>query len=357
MKAVDCPPATLCVVEEDLEDLAPEWHNLLQEAGLTSPFLEPAWLQVWLAELAPGADLLLLGVRDGDRLLGLMPLLRQGEDLILAGDSEICDYSDAVSLPGHRGVVLEALFDHLQTDDLQRRSWRRLLLWGIRADSPTLSELPPLAERAGLALTVEPEAVCPRVMLPSSWEEYLLSLSKKDRHELRRKIRRLGETGTVTEYLLSSPEEIAAALPDFLRLHRTSRQDKAEFMTARMEQFFRSMTAALSAEDRVRLYFLELDGLRVATVLAFDAGDELWLYNSGFDPTYSSASVGLASKALALRMAIAEGKRCYDFLRGSEPYKYDLGATDLMVFRCVLTRQDVPDRGRSIQMTERVDGT
>jgi CelD/BcsL family acetyltransferase involved in cellulose biosynthesis len=105
-----------------------------------------------------------------------------------------------------------------------------------------------------------------------------------------------------------------------------------------MERFFRRMTAELSREDLIRLYFLELDGQRMASVLAFNSGDEVWLYNSGFDPAYASVSVGLVSKALALRQAIAEGKRCYDFLRGAEPYKYDLGARDLQVLRCTLQR-------------------
>jgi CelD/BcsL family acetyltransferase involved in cellulose biosynthesis len=284
-------------------------------------------------ELGVAGNVFVLTVRDGDDLIGVAPFMRKGDELRIAGDSEICDYSDIISATDQRRAVLCALFAHVDEED-----WRRIVIWGVRADSPTLDLLPSLAAERGLTLTIEPEAVCPRVALPESWDAYLLSLGKKDRHELRRKIRRLSEAGQIREYTLTEPAQIADALPDFLHLHRVSREDKAAFMTPDMERFFRSICSALAAEQSILLYFLELDGRRVAAILAFDCGDEVWLYNSGFDPTYSSVSVGLVSKALMLKQAIADGKRCYDFLRGAEPYKYDLGAHDLAVFRCTLTR-------------------
>jgi hypothetical protein len=48
--------------------------------------------------------------------------------------------------------------------------------------------------------------------------------------------------------------------------------------------------------------------------------------------------VGLLSKVLCLKAAIEEGKACLDFMRGSEPYKYDLGGRDLPIYRCLVRR-------------------
>jgi CelD/BcsL family acetyltransferase involved in cellulose biosynthesis len=326
----------LTVTPRSLEALTPEWQRLLHRAGNAWPFLRPSWLQVWLRTQAPETALLLLAVEDGLELAGIVPLLRRGERLQFAGDSEICDYMDVVAAPEAQVATLDAALRYLATQD-----WRELVLWGLRADSPTLAALPELAARHGLDLVLENEAVCPRVDLPPTWDDYLLTLSKKDRHELRRKMRRMAEVGgTIRDYDLSSAGEIEAAMPDFLRLHRESRQDKAEFMTPAMERFFLEMTSTLAQEDLVRLFFLEVDAQRVASVLAFNCGDELWLYNSGFDPAYAYASVGLVSKAIALQRAIEAGKRCYDFLRGAEPYKYDLGAKDLAVVRATLRRPE-----------------
>ena len=68
-------------------------------------------------------------------------------------------------------------------------------------------------------------------------------------------------------------------------------------------------------------------------MLCFEVAGELLLYNSGYDPAYASLSVGLLSKALCLRDALERGLRAVDFLRGHEPYKYDLGGRDQPVYR------------------------
>jgi CelD/BcsL family acetyltransferase involved in cellulose biosynthesis len=174
--------------------------------------------------------------------------------------------------------------------------------------------------------------------LPSDWEMYMESLGKKDRHELRRKLRKLPQGGTVGLEVLESPDAIAAASDEFLWQMRESRTDKAAFMTDQMERFFRAIVISLAGEGLAEMVFLTLDSKRVASVLCFRSQDEVLLYNSGYDPGYAGFSVGLLSKALALQRAIEQGKRKFDFLRGHEHYKYDLGAKDFAVFQCVIRR-------------------
>jgi CelD/BcsL family acetyltransferase involved in cellulose biosynthesis len=123
---------------------------------------------------------------------------------------------------------------------------------------------------------------------------------------------------------------------------RESRADKAAFMTPQMESFFRSLVLNLATEGLIEMIFLKLGGVRTACVLCFRAGDESLLYNSGYDPNYSHFSVGLLSKALALQRAIEQGKTRFDFLRGHERYKYELGAQDLNVHRVLIQRPQNP---------------
>jgi CelD/BcsL family acetyltransferase involved in cellulose biosynthesis len=176
------------------------------------------------------------------------------------------------------------------------------------------------------------------VELAASWDEYLSSLGKKDRHELRRKLRRLQSAGDLELHTYTTPQDVEAHLPVLLRLMVESRRDKANFMSEQMGRFFHRMAPVMAQEGMVRLYELELDGKAVASVLCFDQARRLFLYNSGYDPEYASLSVGLASKALCLRDAIESGYRRVDFLRGHEPYKYDLGGRDQTIYRCVVRR-------------------
>ena len=49
-------------------------------------------------------------------------------------------------------------------------------------------------------------------------------------------------------------------------------------------------------------------------------------YITGFDKRYAALSPGTVIVAHAIREAIGNGYRVFDFLRGDEPYKFALGA-------------------------------
>jgi CelD/BcsL family acetyltransferase involved in cellulose biosynthesis len=322
------------VAREELATVEGSWREILPASGPKAVFCSPLWLKTWWEEFADGRELMLLSVRDGQRLVGVAPLMREGERLTLAGDTNVCDYMDVVASEGCEEGVLDAVLDALSEEP-----WSELVLWGVPEYSRTLTILPRLATGFGYSTEIEREDVCPRVELPATFDAYVEGLDRKDRHELRRKLRRLYRSGDVLFHPSQLVSEVESHLDDFLRQHAASRQEKALFMTERMTRFFRRMALTLADHNLVRLYCLEVNGVRAASVLCFDAGDELLLYNSGYDPDYASLAVGLLSKALALEQAIEQGKRWFDFLRGAEAYKYDLGGKDLAVYRCIVRRE------------------
>ena len=323
------------VAEADLESLAGEWEALLDDSDAVSIFTRPSWLRIWLHVFEGHRDLLLLTVRADGRLCGVAAFIATDAGLRLAGDPEVWDYADLPSRRGHERGVLDALLAYLV-----EKGWNHIELWGLAEDSPTYRELPGAAERYGYRLNTEQEAVCPSIDLPADWDTHLSRLNKKDRHELRRKMRRFEEAdGPATLVALTEVDEVAAALPDFFRLHVESREDKAEFMTPVMRHFFEHVAEELAGEGALRLYFMERTGKRLASILCFDGGDSLMLYNSGYDPQYAGVSVGLVSKVLCLQRAIDDGKKRLNFLRGPERYKYDLGAHDVAVYRGTLQRE------------------
>jgi CelD/BcsL family acetyltransferase involved in cellulose biosynthesis len=322
-------------------NLDPKLEDLLSRHRERPVFLHPAWLRCWLSEFGADYEPLILSCGDG-HLLGIAPLMRSDERLTFIGDSAICDFMDFVVDPEKASDAYADLWRQLDEQD-----WSELDLWGLMASSPTRERLATHARQRGYEVVEEMEAVAPRLSLPETWEDYLASLGKKDRHELRRKIRRLFESGAAVDLqVLSEQADVVGAMDDFLELHTRSRQDKTDFMTPEMAMFFRRMASALSAEGLIRLFMLRINNRPAAAVLCFDAGDYLYMYNSGYDPEFSNLSVGLVSKALCLRWAIENGMRGLDFLRGDESYKYDLGARDQQIYRLVLKRpRQVPVAG------------
>ena len=323
------------VHEESFDQICGEWAGLVGQARRPIPFVTPAWQRVWLKHFQDGKTLRILSARDGERLIGVAPMICDGDRAEFVGHYSICDYMDALVTPGFEGVFFPLILDRLAAEGA-----RTIELRGLRASSPTLEAATAAAPGVGFAAQRQDEALSPAVELPGTWDDYLGALSKKDRHELRRKLRRLESGGgEVKLRVITDEAEASAELDTLLHLMRISSHHKEEFLDRPgMEAFFREMTSTMAAEGMLRFYFLTFDGQSVASVLNFDIGGTLYMYNSGYDPDYAHYAVGLMSKTLLIKDAIENGRLCVDFLRGDENYKYDLGGKDQQVYRVLLTK-------------------
>ena len=317
------------VQEETFDSIWDEWESILPSCSTNTVFVTPWWQKVWWDNFCADNELHILSVREGDDLIGVAPLMISNGVLTFAGDKELFDYLDFLVPKGNESIFYDALFGHIMDMD-----WQSIDLPSLPKDSPTLEYLPTLAKGKGLKVEVENEETTPVAYLPDTWDEYLAGLRKKDRHELRRKIRRLEAADSPHQYSCDTPD----CMQDFFRLLRASRADKDEFLTPEREKFFMDIAQELSKRDQFKLYFLEVDGERVAGCICFDYGESYLLYNSGYNPEYSQLSVGLLNKALSLQTAIEEGRQSFNFLKGNERYKYNLGGKDEAVYHLTAQR-------------------
>lgn len=321
-------------VSKSLSGLEHAWNALLVQSHSYGLFLSWEWQITWWDWCREGRLNLIL-VRDAGELVGVAPLFIVDDAWHLAGGEEVADFLDWFAKPGYESEVAIACCDAIRS-----LGGAKIVLRNLRAESLINREIGGKQEFAGWAVRREVEDVSPRLELPASWEEYVSGLSKKDRHELRRKLRRLQSAGRVHWYAVRPEDYGSADLQDFIRLHRQSAPDKAGFMTDHMAAFFGRLMATFIPSGRALLYFLELDGQRIASTICFNFRDEILLYNSGYDPEYSRLSAGLLLKAFCIEDAMSHDKRVFDFLQGSEPYKYDLGGIDAPIYQVTLERHE-----------------
>ena len=281
--------------------------------------------------LGSGGNPYLLSVGQGDDLLGIAPLLVAGDEVRLVGDREVCDYLDFAVAPGREEEFFRILLGHLRSAGIAG-----LDLGAVRVDSSVMTRLVPVANELGYEATVHPEEVSLEMALPATWDAFLLTLSGKERHEIRRKMRRVAEAGPVSYRLVEGRDEVDREMETFLTLFAMNRKDKAAFMTGPMASFFRSLARAMAAEKMVRLFFLELDGIAAATVMCFDYNARVYLYNNAYDDQFRAFSVGLLCKVFSIRDSIERRRGAYDFLKGGEAYKYRLGGTPVRLYRCTV---------------------
>jgi len=321
------------ITQESFDSLASCWANPSHSLRWNSPFVLPAWLKVWWQELGAGAELYLGAVRQGERVIGVAPLLvREGKTSFI-GSADVCDYLDFVVAPGK-----EEDFFGVLLDDLKEKGINHLDLRPLRPDSTVLTHLISIAQNRGYEVLCQPEDVSVELDLPATWDEYLAALTTKQRHEVRRKLRRLSEAGKVEHRCAEvSLGEVGDYTDTFLKLFSLSRDEKANFMTPEMESFFRSLAEAMAEIGLLRFGIIELDTLPVAMTVGFDYNDSHYLYNSAYDPQYNSLSVGLLCKVLCIKESIEKGKKKWDFLKGDESYKYQLGGREVPLYNCQIT--------------------
>jgi CelD/BcsL family acetyltransferase involved in cellulose biosynthesis len=325
--------------------LKPEWNDLVHRGCCDTLFLAWEWQSTWWKHLGEG-ELLLLGFRadDDGRLVGIAPLFRTQSDdgkavLNLVGCRDVSDYLDVIIELGQEDAVFTALLDYLEQD---APAWDLVDLCNIPQDSTTFVRLRELAEARGYATLVEVEDVCPIIELPASWDDYLMSIDKKQRHEIRRKLRRADGSADTRFVVIGPGHDLEAEMRTFIDLHQKSAPDKDEFMDPRMQGFFLDVAQVLQDAGWLQLTFVEMDGIKAASLLNFDYGGDILVYNSGYDPMqFSHLSPGIVVTARCIEHAIDLGRRKFDFLRGDEVYKYRFGAQDTEIRRLLIARPGV----------------
>jgi CelD/BcsL family acetyltransferase involved in cellulose biosynthesis len=317
---------------ESLDGITSSWDKLRYCLQWSSIFVLPAWLKVWWEAFGRESKLYLRTLRKGGEIIGFAPLRLDKETASFIGSADVCDYLDFVITPGRERDFFKVLLD-----DLTEQGIKKLDLRPLRPDSTVLAQLVSIAQNRGYEVTCRPEDVSLELDLPATWNEYLAILQTKQRHEVRRKLRRLWEAGNVEHHCVEVNQEVEDYLDIFLKLFSLSKDEKASFMNPKMESFFRSLANAMAEIGLLRLGVLQLDKVPAAMTMSFDYDGSHYLYNSAYDPQFAYLSVGLLCKVLCLKESIEKGRKKWNFLKGGEPYKYQLGGQEVPLYSCQIT--------------------
>lgn len=296
------------------------WNELINKSITATFFQTQEWLELWMKHFE--GNPYILGVFENDLPIGIAPLDRNGQRLEFLGTSKVLekelvsDYGDIIAIKGKEKEVWESLFSFITKQQLE------ISLPFVRENSPSFSYLEKKIP------TKEKTDVAPQILLPSSWDEYLVLLNRHNRHELRRKIKKMGVSKENILLSTCSQEDIV----QFFTLMTGSSDEKAAFLTDPMKIFFKEVISFFYEKKCLELVFLKIEGKIIAGALLFFFGNDVLLYNSGFDTMYYQMAPGYILTALLIERAIEDKKSRFDFLRGDERYKFDLGAKPVNLY-------------------------
>jgi CelD/BcsL family acetyltransferase involved in cellulose biosynthesis len=313
---------------EALQALRDQWQALFSAAQAV-PFLSWEWMITWQEWFGQERTPRLVCAREGESLVGLLPLCEQGRRLgpftlrclsFLGEEYVGADYLDVLALPGREQEAATEIFKHLA----QSASFDLLSLEGLAASSPSLPILVwQFGTDARFEYQLTPRDLCPQVRIAGRWEE-VVKQSRRP-HSFNKLIRRLRKIAGFDYRVITTAEEASAAFERFLSLHEQAWQAQGgsdAMGHPALRGFHRALVLRMARAGLLRFEELWIEGACRASNYAFSSGRSYYLYQGGYDPGWAKQSVGLALDGLSLADAVDRGVSVCDFLRGTETYKF-----------------------------------
>ena len=156
------------------------------------------------------------------------------------------------------------------------------------------------------------------IQLPDNYDSYLNNLSKKNRHELKRKKRIFEDNFDHFSYEQSKNENI---FNEFIKLHRESVGAKGKYMNKYVEKFYKS----LFRQKKWAIHYIKHEDSMIAGAFVYESDKVEYLYNSCRDHNLDEFNTGTYLNDQLIQNSIKKSKSYFDFLKGEEKYKFNFG--------------------------------
>ena len=359
-----------CTVVSDpaaLDGLAPAWAELLERSSDNQAMLSPTWLLPWWRIYSAGRKLRIAVLRDGDRLVGLAPLLARrcwirhclpfrrlealGAD-VDQGDGVGSEYLGVIAERGSEAAVADAVVAGITSG--QFGAWDEVVLPAMAGDGPMPDLLTTAFRRAGYHAECVPAGAALHIPLPESWDAYLKSLSANARYFVRRCLRDFEKWAGGPPHIerVTNAAELAEGKRVLTAQHgeRWAHTGQAgAFQSPRFTAFHDAVLPELQRQNALQLGWLTAHGEPVAALYNIVWNRRVLVYQSGRKPdTPRDVRPGIVLHALAIRAAIEAGYQEYDFLGGEAQYKAQLSLARRPLVQVRAVRPSLVEAGRRL---------
>ena len=310
--------------EKEFDSLKEEWNALLSRSASDNVFLRWEWIHSWWDIFKNGLDLMILAVKEEDRLIGIAPFYVQTRGLMRIRSLRLCseelspDYMDVIALKGREADVLTVVGGYLADHS---REWDEIRFDNLLEESLLFSRfsLPP-----EYPMERQHAHTCPYVRLDRQPGLRYPSRNELKSFRLEKKFQKLVKDKNVIHSVVQDEPRRLKGMHDLFRLHAErskNRHRRSNFISEDVRRFHQAVSREFLREGILNLQLLYAGQAPVAASYAFNYRNKVYYYQGGFDPEYSSWSAGTLVIHLSVVKAFDDGFREFDFLKGDEGYK------------------------------------
>lgn len=335
--------------------LAGVWNNLLSKSAADTIFLTWEWISNWWQVYSHDKELYVLTLKDNEStLIGIAPLyIRKNKILkgfpvnevrfLGTGEDVSPDYLDFIIEQGRESEALDAFIRHLAS----KNQWDVLNLTDMPSTSSNIIFLAEPAKNNGFTIRQSECATCPYIALPSSWEEYVSTLSANTRYNVKRRIKNIERDFKTRYFVWEDFEMLDDAMERLAHLHNKRWEEKEcrhSFSSNEYVSFHKAVAKDFAKQGWLHLSCLELDGEIVGMLYDYHYDGKIFYYQAGFDPSFYKYSLGLVLRAYVIQRAITEGVKELDLLKGAYAHKYMWTESDRQTVNMVIGRDTAASR-------------
>lgn len=321
-----------------LHGIRREWSRLEASLPDLTPFQTPEWLLTWWHHFG-GGELQVYAFRNADgTLVGIVPAFLhdwEGRRQLTLIGSGISDYLDPLFAASEQERVVGCLREHLQSQP----GWDICNWQDLSADTP----LAATGLDARLLAQLEPDQPCSAISIDQTFAGYWAARPSGLRRNERRYRSKAEQLAPISINVNRSNDK--ECLDALVGLHSARWREQGEpgmIVANRSAKFLRDVVHEFASREMLLVFSLRFQGEIAAVILGFPYRNVIYAYLSAFDPSYGALGFGRLLLFEALQYAFQEGYSSWNFLRGSEAYKFHWGAREIAKSRLVITRVREP---------------
>lgn len=325
---------------EGFKALRADWNKFLQSSSANQIYLSWEWLFSWWDAFGDNTRKLhIVLLHQNNSLVAILPLvitqrnikglgtkavlefLGTGED----EKDEVCsNYMDFIT-SGSPDIFAE-IEKYIQ-EGLKQNKWDFIYFKDVPGNSPTQGLFNKLS--SPYKKEEQTPSYCATIQLPATWDDYMKTLSKSWRDQIKRGRKEMAGYGTVSSWSVKDKAHIAGAFDDFIKLHQAKWQHQGReglFASGKFFKFHKSVTEFFADQNQISIHFLKINDRILASSILYHYNKVVYFYLPAYDPTFKTKiGLGLVERSFDIEESIQNGLQGYDFYKASEnSYKWHL---------------------------------